>query len=247
VSKVFPVPAGGWLGFLRRPERVVVLRDIGFDVARGEVFGLLGENGAGKTTILHMLAALVSPDSGSITIDGLDACARPPKTRRLVGLCTSADRSFYYRLTLVENLRFFGTLAGLSGSELSKKIAETLELVDLREYADRTYGRCSSGLRQRTTIARALIGDPPLMLLDEPTRSLDPVHAEALHRLIRERLVRDLGKTIVLATNVVDEAWQLCDRIAIVKSGRIDAIQHPGTRMRPRIEELFDTLAVRDA
>ena len=243
VSKVFPVPARGWLGFLRPPERVVALRDVSFDVDRAEIFGLLGENGAGKTTILHVLAALVSPDEGEVTIGGFDARARSPQTRRLVGLCTSADRSFYYRLTLVENLQFFGSLVGLSGRCLSKQIDQMLELVDLREFANRTYGRCSSGMRQRANVARAMLGDPPLLLLDEPTRTLDPVHAQALHRLIRERLVTGLGKTIVLATNVLDEAWQLCDRITVLKEGQIIAMRRPGAVARPRVEDLFGSFA----
>jgi ABC-type multidrug transport system ATPase subunit len=247
VRKAFSLPATGWLGFLRKPARVDVLRGVSFDVGQGEIFGLLGENGAGKTTTLHVLAALVSPDAGSVTIGGLDACARPAKTRHLVGLCTGADRSFYYRLTLVENLRFFGSLTGLYGRALESKIEEVLDLVDLRQFADRPYGRCSSGTRQRATIARSLIAEPPLVILDEPTRTLDPVHTQAVRRLIKERLVGALGKTVVLATNSLEEAWELCDRIAILKDGRIETIQRPSRRERPRIEELFGPMAACDA
>jgi ABC-type multidrug transport system ATPase subunit len=220
---------------------------VSFEVAFAEVFGLLGENGAGKTTLLHMLATLVQPDGGSIAIAGLDPSAPAAGRRRLIGLCSSADRSFYYRLTMVENLRFFGSLVSLSGDTLTRRIEEVMALVDLGEFADRRYGQCSSGIRQRASIARALIGDPPLLLLDEPTRTLDPVHTEAIHRLVRDRLVSVLGKTVVLATNALDEAWQVCDRIAILKKGRIDAIFRPDFTPRPRAEELFGEMVARDA
>lgn len=235
VKKAFPMPAPGWLGFLRRAGHVTVLRDVSFDVAAGEVFGLLGENGAGKTTILHVLAGLVTPDSGSVTTGGR------------VGLCTGADRSFYYRLTLVENLQFFGALAGLRGRALQQKIHEVLDRVDLREMADRTYGRCSSGMRQRANIARALLADPPLVLLDEPTRTLDPIHAHAVHALIKDRLVRELRKTVVLATNSLEEAWTLCDRVAVLKDGRIESIRRPSARQRPVFGEIFGSVVACDA
>ncbi len=228
-------------------QRFIVLQDVSFEVAFAEVFGLLGENGAGKTTLLHMLATLVQPDGGSIAIAGLDPSAPAAGRRRLIGLCSSADRSFYYRLSMVENLRFFGSLVSLSGDTLTRRIEEVMALVDLGEFADRTYGQCSSGIRQRASIARALIGDPPLLLLDEPTRTLDPVHTEAIHRLVRDRLVSVLGKTVVLATNALDEAWQVCDRIGILKKGRIDAIFRPDATPRPRAEELFGEMVARDA
>jgi ABC-type multidrug transport system ATPase subunit len=247
VSKAFPVSPRGWRRFTTPAQRFAVLQEVSFEVAFAEVFGLLGENGAGKTTLLHMLATLVQPDGGSIAIAGLDPSAPAAGRRRLIGLCSSADRSFYYRLTMVENLRFFGSLAGLSGRTLASRIDEVMALVDLGEFAERTYGHCSSGIRQRASIARALIGDPPLLLLDEPTRTLDPVHTEAIHRLIRDRLVSTLGKTVVLATNALDEAWQVCDRIAVLKRGRIDAIFRPEATARPRAEELFGEAIARDA
>jgi ABC-type multidrug transport system ATPase subunit len=247
ISKAFPVAPSGWRRLTRAVERLTVLRDVTFEVTVAEVFGLLGENGAGKTTLLHVLATLVQPDGGSIAIAELDPSVPATGRRRLIGLCSSADRSFYYRLTMVENLRFFGSLVGLSGHKLTKRIEEVIALVDLREFAERRYGQCSSGIRQRASIARALLGDPPLLLLDEPTRTLDPVHTEAIHRLIRSRLVSVLGKTVVLATNVLDEAWQVCDRIAILKKGRIDVIFRPDAAVRPRAEELFTEVVARDA
>jgi ABC-type multidrug transport system ATPase subunit len=246
VSKAFPTWPQGWRRLTRALERFTVLEDVSFEVEFAEVFGLLGENGAGKTTLLHMLATLVQPDSGSIAIAGLEPSAPAAGRRRLIGLCSSADRSFYYRLTMVENLRFFGSLVGLSGQTLARRIDEVMTLVDLGAFGERRYGQCSSGIRQRASIARALIGDPPLLLLDEPTRTLDPVHTQAIHRLVRDRLVSVLGKTVVLATNVLDEAWQVCDRTAILKKGRIDAIFRPDTTARPRVEELFGEV-VRDA
>jgi ABC-2 type transport system ATP-binding protein len=247
VSKTFSVRPSGWRGLVQKPERIVVLRDVSFHVAPGEIFGLLGENGAGKTTLLHMLATLVQPDSGTVTIEGIDSTRNPMHARRSIGMCGSADRSFYYRLTLRENLRFFGSLCGLHGNALAARIDELLTLVELEKFADRTYGRCSSGIRQRANVARALIADPPLLLLDEPTRTVDPVHAHAIHRLVREQLAGVMRKTVVLATNVVEEAWGLCDRLCVLSEGRLGQVWHPNERAQPSHEELFRELAMGNA
>jgi ABC-type multidrug transport system ATPase subunit len=247
VGKTFSVKAPGWRGSLQRPDRVTVLRDISFEVRRGEIFGLLGENGAGKTTLLHMLAMLVQPDTGSIAIGNVDVIRSPMEARRAIGFCSSADRSFYYRLTLRENLRFFGSLTGRHGSALERRIDEVVAQVELDEFADRTYARCSSGIRQRANIARALIGNPPLLLLDEPTRTVDPVHARAIHTLIRDSLAGRHKKAVVLATNIIDEAWHLCDRIAILKAGRFVTVRRPNPLVRPDYDELFGKIAASDA
>jgi ABC-2 type transport system ATP-binding protein len=247
VSKTFSVKAPGLRGRLHRPGRIAVLRDITFQVGRGEIFGLLGENGAGKTTLLHMLAMLVMPDTGSVTVDGVNVARDPMKARCNIGFCSSADRSFYFRLTLRENLRFFGSLVGLHGSPLERKIDEVIALVELQEFVDRTYAQCSSGIRQRANIARALMADPPLLLLDEPTRTVDPVHAHGIHTLVKDRLVRAQKKAVVLATNVIDEAWQLCDRIAVLKGGRLASEFRPNPHARPDYDELFGDMAASDA
>lgn len=211
-------------GFARKKN---VLCDVDLEVCRGELFGLLGPNGVGKTTLLKMMATLVLPDRGSVSIDGIDAVARPMLARSRIGFCSSEDRSFYFRLTARQNLRFFGALAGLRGRRLSERVEETLGEVRLLDAMDRRFGEFSSGMRQRLVVARALLSDPPILLFDEPTRAVDPIHADELHRLMRDELVGRRGKTVVLATNLLQEAWALCDRVAVVSNGGIAVVGPP--------------------
>ena len=229
VRKSFPIEYGivpnvKYLGKIPRRE---VLHGISLRVNRGELFGLLGPNGAGKTTLLKLLCTLTTPDAGTITIDGLDAARNPMGVKRRIGLCSSEDRSFYFRITARRNLEFFGALAGITGDRLQQRIVEVMDFVDLRDAIDKKFSGFSSGMRQRLAMARAMLSDPPILYLDEPTRAVDPVHAEELRRLIREVLVDKLGKTVVLATNLLDEAWQMCDRIAIMRRGTLAALGPP--------------------
>jgi ABC-2 type transport system ATP-binding protein len=229
VSKTFPKQFGYvmWLKHRGRPPRKLVVSDISFRVAPGELLGLLGANGAGKSTTLRMLAGLVVPDCGSVVINGVDGRDQPLAMRRHLGLCTSEERAFYFRLTARENLEYFGALAGLRGGELGRRIGEVLELVDLGADRDRRFDHFSSGMRQRLAVARALLADPAVLLLDEPTRAVDPIHAQAIRTFVRDELICRRGKTVVLATNLLDEAWELCDRIAVLRAGAIAAIGAP--------------------
>lgn len=229
VYKSFPTVYGAeaLFRYRGRPPRRTVLSDINLHVSKGELFGLLGPNGAGKTTLLKLLATLSVPDSGRIEISGYDVVRQPRLAKSKIGLATSEERSFYFRLTGRENLRFFGALAGLTGPRLATRIDEVVELVDLGYAVDQRFGGYSSGMRQRMTVARALLADPDVLFLDEPTRAVDPVHAEELRRLIRKELVDKHGKTVVLATNLLEEAWSMCDRLAIVNHGRIVAMGPP--------------------
>jgi len=229
VTKSFPTVYGlpSLLKYAGRPPRRVALRNINLQVQRGELLGLLGPNGAGKTTLLKVMATLTIPDSGRISIDGIDIAENPMAAKARIGLCTSEERSFYFRLTARHNLQFFGSLAGLRGTALRSRIDEVSEFVGLRSALDRRFAEFSSGMRQRLTVARALLADPPVVFLDEPTRAVDPVHAEKLRELIRKRLVDDLRKTVIIATNVLDEAWGICDRIAILNGGRIARVGAP--------------------
>ncbi len=231
VYKWFPVTSGmvPWLKHRGRIPRHEVLRGISLTVGRGELLGLLGPNGAGKTTLLKAMATLLLPDRGTIVVDGVDVCAQPLAAKRKIGFCLSEERSFYYRLTARSNLEFFATLHGLHGAAMRRRVEEVAREVDLVDALDRRFAAFSSGMRQRLTVARALLGDPAIMVLDEPTRAVDPVHAEELRRFIREHLVDRLGKTVILATNLLEEAWQLCDRIAVVNDGVIVALGPPGS------------------
>ena len=230
VDKSFPVargPAAMLRSFFRRGPRHKVLHDVSLRVEEGELFGLLGPNGAGKSTLLKLLATLTIPDTGRMTIDGIDVMRQPYEAKRRIGLCTSDERSFYFRLTARQNLEFFGALVGLYGAALRRRIETCVELVDLTEHLDQRFGSYSSGMRVRLTVARALLADPKILFFDEPTRAVDPVHAEELRKLIKDRLVRESGKTVVLATNLLDEAWEVCDRVAVVNHGRIVALGPP--------------------
>ena len=229
VTKTFPESHGfsAWLRHRGAPPRHTALRDVSLSVHRGELFGLVGPNGAGKTTLLKTLVTLTLPDSGSIRIDGIDPTQKPEAARGRIGLCTSEDRSFYFRLTGRENLQFFGALVGLRGAVLAQRIEKVISQVDLESELDRRFSNYSSGMRQRLAVARALLADPDILFFDEPTRAVDPIHAESLRRFIREELVLSRRKTVILATNLLEEAWSVCDRIAILKKGAIVAIGPP--------------------
>ena len=218
-----------WVRHRGNPPRFRAIDDVSFHVPRGELFGLLGENGAGKSTILQMLSGLTTPDAGTIRVAGIDGSASAAascEVRSRIGLCTAEERSFYYRLSARANLNFFGTLGGLHGCALKQRVDIVARFVDLREQLDRNFETFSSGMRQRLAIARALLTDPPVLLLDEPTRAVDPVHAREIRTLIRS-LVVDGGKTAILCTNLLDEAWELCDRIAVIAAGKIITIGSP--------------------
>jgi ABC-2 type transport system ATP-binding protein len=231
VTKTFPINHDflTWLRYRGQPPRFRAIDDVSFNVAGGELFGLLGENGAGKSTILQMLSGLTTPDAGTIRVDGIIGSRSGSAARELrqrIGMCTAEERSFYYRLSARENLRFFGSLYGLHGSALDARVDIVARHVDLREKLDRNFETYSSGMRQRLAIARALLTDPPVLLLDEPTRAVDPVHARDIRALIRSLVVNE-GKTAVLCTNLLEEAWELCDRIAVIAAGKIITIAKP--------------------
>jgi ABC-2 type transport system ATP-binding protein len=227
---------------LRRPEYVRALRGVDLRVAEGEIFGLLGPNGAGKTTLLKILSCLVLPDAGEALVGGR-ATTRENEVKRKIGLVHSDERSFYWRLSARENLRFFARLYDVPGPAVEDRIETLLRRVDMDEAADRPFSEYSSGMKQRISIARALLHDPPILLMDEPTRSLDPASSLALREFIFHELSRKEGKTILLATHNLREAEVLADRIAILVRGRVrqtgtvDEVRRWGVReQRYRLE-----------
>ncbi len=205
----------------RRPERVEALRGIDFTVQEGALVGLLGPNGAGKTTLLKILCGLVLPESGRAELFGVPA--GDPRLPDQLGLVHGDERSFYWRLTARENLDFFARLHGLAGSARTARVAALLEKVQLSADANRRFSDFSSGMKQRLAIARALLADPPVVLMDEPTRSLDPVSAAVQREWIREELHHRDGKTILLATHNLREAEELCDRVLVIARGELRA------------------------
>ncbi|OGO31816.1 MAG: hypothetical protein A2Z29_08430 [Chloroflexi bacterium RBG_16_56_11] len=207
----------------RQKQWVVAAENISLEIEEGEFFGLLGPNGAGKTTLIKLLCCLVLPTSGTAQIFGHDVVKKEHVVKKLVGLVSAEERSFYWRLTGRENLRFFASLYSLPGKIADKRIDELLKLVELTDKADVRFQNYSTGMRQKMAIARGLLREPRVLFVDEPTRSLDPVSAQAVRRFLKERVAGE-GKTVVLATHNLNEAEQLCDRLAIMARGNIKAL-----------------------
>lgn len=215
----------GWLARKAGKESVQrpALRDVSLSVPQGETLGLLGPNGAGKTTLLKILSTLIEADEGSVWVLGCDASRDPRRARGMIGLVTCDERSFYWRLSGRRNLQFFATLYGLPAAKARHRIGALLERLGLTEAADRPYHSYSSGMRQKLAIARGLLSDPRLILYDEPTRSLDPISAQNIRRWIAENRLRFPETTHLIATNQLNEAEQLCDRVVILNRGEIIA------------------------
>lgn len=220
LSKTYE-PAPRWLAWATSTATtvpVVALSDATFDVAAGEIVGLVGPNGAGKTTLIKHVAGLLDPTRGSVTIDGYDVGADPLAVKRRLGLVLGDERGVYWRLDGRWNLEFFGVLAGLPRAVARERAGEALEQVGLAHRDRLTYGY-SSGMRGALNIARALVPDPPLLVLDEPTRSLDPIAAIEVNTLLR-RLADD-GKAILLSSHRLDEVRAICDRVVVLVGGTV--------------------------
>ncbi len=216
----------GWQEWLRAPTQRrwhQALDGVSLSVQPGEFFGLLGPNGAGKTTLFKTLSALIVPDAGDARIGGRSILTEAAEVRRLVTPIPADERSLSWRLTALENLRLFGALHGLPDRDAVRRADEVLALVRLEGTGSRLVGAFSSGMRQRLLVARALMGTPRVLLLDEPTRSLDPLSARDLRAFLRDELCRRLGCTILLATHNHEEALECCDAVAVLHRGRVVA------------------------
>ena len=198
-----------------------VVSNVSFTANAGEFLGLLGPNGAGKTTLLKMLSTLVLPDEGSATIEGLDVVHDAAAVRELVSPCLAMERSLYHRLTARQNLEVFADLQGLRPGERNGRIDEVMQAVSLHDTGSKLVGQFSSGMLQRLLIARALLTRPRLLLLDEPTRSLDPISAREFRSFLRDELARQRGCAVILATHNAEEAFELCDRVGVLNKGRL--------------------------
>jgi len=206
---------------LRPPRRIVALESLSLDVATGRCAALLGPNGVGKTTLLKLIGGLLYPSKGRVRVAGIDTTSHNLHARMRVGFVINDDRSFYWRLTGAENLEFFGALDNLQGVALRQRVAGLLEQVGLGQAGGRRVSDYSSGMRQRLAIARGLLADPEVLLLDEPTRSLDPLGADAIRELIAEEIHRERRRTMVLATNELGDVSALCDEVSVLRGGRI--------------------------
>lgn len=195
------------------------LKDVSFNMLRGELVGLLGPNGAGKTTLLKILCGLVLPNDGEAEVLGVSTAN--PGVSRMLGMANGDERSFYWRLTARENLNFFARLHGLHRATRHARVAELLAAVELEGEAERRFADLSAGMKQRLAVARALLSDAPVLLMDEPTRSLDPLHTERIVAWIRDRLHGVYGKSILLATHDLHVARRICDRVLVLVEGRL--------------------------
>jgi ABC-2 type transport system ATP-binding protein len=229
LSKTYPSPFRRLRALFRRPvkEPVEALREVTFDVDTGEIFGLIGRNGAGKTTLTKIVATLVQPTTGTVSVRGSDSVVQDENVRRQIGLATAEERSFYWRLTGEQNLMFFARLHGLSDRTAKQRIRELFAQLELEEVSRRRFGEMSTGNKQRLAVARALLSSPPVLLLDEPTRSLDPLAAARMRELISSLARQDPPVTILLTSHNLAEVETLCERVAIISRGQIRAIDTP--------------------
>ena len=204
-------------------QTLVAVDDLSFAVKAGEVYGLLGPNGAGKTTTLRMILGLLQPTSGDAVVAGFHVARDPDEVKRRIGL-VSASAGLYQWLTPREMLLFFADLYGVEPDRAVARLAELSQLLDINRFLDQRCATLSTGQKQRVTLARALMHDPPVMLLDEPTRGLDVVGTHVVFEYIGQ--LRSLGKAVVVSTHRLDEASHLCDRMGLLHRGRL---RHEGT------------------
>jgi ABC-type multidrug transport system ATPase subunit len=223
LQKSFPPARSGWRALLQPFEKpsVVALGGISFELRPGESLALLGANGAGKSTLLRILATLLLPTQGRAQIAGHDAVLDPRAVRRLLGYHAGSDLGFYARLTGRENLRFFGRLNHLSSTAAAQRISLLGEQFHLAEALDRQVRTLSSGTVQRLSLARALLHHPRVLLLDEPTRSLDAIAASEFRRFLKSEVLRRGDTSLLFASHTLPEVELLADRIAVIDDGRL--------------------------
>ena len=218
LSKVYRTPSIiPW----KRQRRIHALREVSFSCPPSRISCLLGPNGAGKTTVLKILSGLVLPDSGEARVFGIPLHRQSLDERSRISLVSPNERSFYWRLTGRQNLEFFAALHGLKGSKRKIRVSEVLSSVELEEESDKPFRLYSGGMKQKLLIARALLSEPEILLLDEPTIHLDPATKTGIHRLIREQLLEEMGGTVLLCTHDLYEAEELSDHLILLNEGKV--------------------------
>ena len=231
LKKSFPPARSGWRTFLQPFEKptTVALDGLSLEVREGETVALLGTNGAGKSTLLRILATLLVPTSGHARVAGHDTVQQSSEVRRRLGYHAGTDHGFYPRLTARQNLLFFGRLNQLSRSSASRRIATLADQFRLGETLDRQVRTLSSGTVQRLSLARALLHQPGVLLLDEPTRSLDAIAAAEFRRFLKAEVLRRGNTSLLFASHTLPEVELLADRVAVIDSGRLLACDTPST------------------
>jgi ABC-type multidrug transport system ATPase subunit len=229
LEKYFPPALSGWRAmvypFVQPTERA--LAGLSFRVEPGEVMALIGANGAGKSTLLRILATLIIPTRGRAAVAGFDVERQDARAREQIGYYAGGDQGFYARLTARENLEFFGAMNNLSHGESGRRIAQLTELMHVESVLDRQVRTLSTGTVHRLGLSRALLHQPAVLLLDEPTRSLDPMAAADFRRFLKDDLVRKGSKTLLFASHSLEEVGQLADRVAFLANGKLIACDTP--------------------
>ena len=200
---------------------ITAVDNLSFEAKAGEIFGLLGSNGAGKTTVLRTIATVLKPTSGTALVAGYDIVKQASAVRRNIGFL-SGDMGYYHRLTPREVLSTFAELNGLPRSEVPSRVNNLIGALEMTSYADSRTDTLSTGMKQRLAIARVLVHDPPVLILDEPTSGLDVPTSQIIERFIMD--AKKAGKAVILSTHVMEEAEYLCDRIGVVHEGRLQAL-----------------------
>jgi len=231
---------------VKKFEDVTAVDGINLQVSKGELFGLLGPNGAGKTTTINVLCGLLKPTSGSATVGGYDVQKETSKVKELIGVCPQ-DTPVYPYLTGRENAEFFGNLHAMPKEKLKKNVDALLQRLGLLEDSKRRVGKYSGGMKRRLNLILALVHDPEIAFLDEPTVAMDPQSRHAVWDFIRD--LKKNGKTVILTTHYMEEAETLCDRIGIIDHGKLIALGTPTALMRKykakNLEDVFIQLTGR--
>jgi ABC-2 type transport system ATP-binding protein len=204
-----------------RRKIITALKDVNLQIKNGERVAFLGPNGAGKTTLFKLIGGLLLPSRGEIIVNGFNTLSGNIPARNSVGIVMNEERSFYWRLTGRQNLEFFGSLENIFGKKLNAKIDKLLELVGLKDNSNKPVSTYSSGMKQRLAIARSLLKDPAILILDEPTRALDPVSAEEYMNLILNKIHADNKSSLLIVTHRLEIVPKLCSRICIIDKGRV--------------------------
>ncbi len=211
------------LGFAPKDVGFLAVDDVSFDVAKGERFGLVGPNGAGKTTLIKCVCALLHPTSGSVRIEGLDTITDAEQVKRYVGLVTSNERSFYWRLTGQQNLEFFSAIYKLDTAESRAWIDQLMEFLGISQYRHERFDSYSTGTKQRFAIARGMLSKPKFLLLDEPTKGVDPVNAADITDLLANKLDDFWKPTVIITSHDMREIELLCRRVGIMNKSKLVA------------------------
>lgn len=221
-----------------KTTKIPALNGINLKVKYGELYGLLGPNGAGKTTLLKILSSLIIQDSGSAFVNGIDVAKESDLVKYSIGLVYGEERSFYWRLTGRQNLEFYASLYNIPPQKIKEQVDYLFEIVGLKDKADFRFDGYSTGMKHRLALARGLIGNPRILLMDEPTLGIDPMGTEKLQEFIR-RLVDQEGKTVILVTHDLNEVVKICDTAAILHKGKLEAEIPNVKQNKPDLLKLF--------